>query len=301
MQSSGLLQACIASLAAVVLTAFCSAVQAAGYYGEGAYLDADLSLRYDSNLSRASVSTDVEEDMVTAISAGAGYMKPLNAHSQVLISAYLAHENFAEFNDLNNIAVNSDIVYTLQPVKGYGQPWYQASLGVSAIKFNKSNIRDSYIVRAGLGSGIRLNDRILARLDYNYDHRRSDSLVFDTGRHELRGQLVYRLNPAISLFTNYDLQIGDVVSTATPNPQIIAAAERVAPDDVFSAAGGPGCMNRRCAYRLDAIGHQLEMGMEMNINQFASIDLSAARFIVDGDGVSAYRGWIYRAGLYVQF
>lgn len=279
----------------------CLGLHAAGYYGDGVYVDADINLRYDSNLGRSGAATDIEEDMITALSAGAGYMKTLGGNSQLLISAYLAHENFAEFKDLNNVAVNADIVYTIQPSKGYTSPWYQASAGVTAFKFNKSQIRDGYIVSAGLGMGKRFTDRIQVRADYNYRHRRSDARVFDNARHDLKGQVIYSWRRGLSLFAAYDLQIGDVVSTATPNPAIIAAAETMAPDDVFTPIGGPGCMNRRCAYRLDAVAHIFELGLEKIINNYASVDLSTSRFIVNGEGVDSYRGWIYRAGLYLRF
>ena len=100
----------LTSAALCVLLAAPATLLAAGYYGGGAYADAELDLRYESNLSRSSESADIEEDMVTALSAGAGYMKPLNDKSQLLISAYLAHERFAEFKDLNNISANTAIV-----------------------------------------------------------------------------------------------------------------------------------------------------------------------------------------------
>lgn len=129
----------------------------------------------------------------------------------------------------------------------------------------------------------------------------SDAEVFDTDNHELEALLVYSYSPGVSLFGNYTLQIGEAVSTARPNPTILAASKSVAPDDVFSPDPGSGCVNRRCAYRLDAIGHFLEAGVEVSLNQMLTLDLSGRYFIVDGDGLEAYRGWIYRAGLYIQF
>ena len=274
---------------------------AAGYYGDGGYVDGDVSLRYESNLSRANQQRDIEEDMVTALSAGAGYLKNLNEKSQLLISAYLAHERFAEFKDLNNIEANATLVYTIQPQAGYTQPWFTVKGKVSRWQFNKSAIRDSTLLAVGVGAGKRLNDKVIAQLDYDYEHRISERKVFDTDVHNLKAQLVYSHTPAVSLFGNYNLQYGEVVSTATPNASIIAAANRVAPDDVFTPGLGPGCMNRRCAYQLDALGHFFEAGMEWNLNQTFTFDTSGRYFIVDGDGLEAYKGWIYRVGLYMQF
>jgi len=274
---------------------------AAGYYGEGAYLDGGIALRYEDNLSRANRGPDIEEDMVTALSAGAGYLKTLDDRSQLLISAYLAHENFAEFDDLNNIAVNTAIVYTLQPRRGYTQPWYEFSLAASRIQFDDSDIRDSYLFRAGAGAGKRLSDRLSGKITYSYEHRQSDEQVFDTDVHQLDALLVHAWSRAVSLFASYRLQVGEVVSTATPNPEIIAASESVAPDDVFVPGLGPGCMNRRCAYRLDAVGHIFEAGLEVGLNALLTLDISGRYFIVDGDGLDAYRGWMYRAGLFIQY
>ena len=273
----------------------------AGYYGDGGYVDAEVSVRYEDNLSRANSGPDIEEDMVTAMSVGAAYLKKLNDKSQLLISAYLAHERFAEFDDLNNITMNGNIVYTIQPRSGFTAPWYELSVDIANQKFNKSNIRDSAIVTTRIASGKRLSERLLGKLAYSYTHRYSDANVFDTDSHDIKGLLVYDFSPRVSLFGTYQLQIGEVVSTATPNPAIIAASESVAPDDVFSPGLGPGCMNRRCAYRLDAIGHILEAGAEIYLNEQFTLDLSGRYFIIDGDGLEAYKGWVYRAGLYMQY
>ena len=146
----------------VLLLALSSHSHAAGYYGGGGYVDADIGLRYESNLSRANEGKDIEEDMVTALSAGAGYLKILDDSSQLLISAYLAHERFAEFKDLNNVAINTAMVYTIQPHRAYTDPWYKFSADVSRRQFTESNIRDSYIVSAAAGAGKRVTDRIIA-------------------------------------------------------------------------------------------------------------------------------------------
>ena len=290
----------IIALTAIVIT-YSVSLYAGSYYGDGRYIDADLAVRYESNLSRSNDGTDIEEDMVTALSAGAGYLKTLNNNSQLLISAYLAHERFAEFNDLNNIAVNASIVYTLQPKTGYTAPWYEISLNVTGLKFNKSNIRDSVIFTGKASAGKRFSDRIIGKLSYEYEQRDSDAQVFDTKKHDLSLNLIYAYSPRTSLFGTYNFSLGDAVSTATPNSTIRAAAERVAPDDVFTTGLGPGCANRRCAYRLDAIGHHLETGLEIALTQSLSLDISTRYFIIDGNGLAAYKGWIYRAGMYFQY
>jgi len=284
-----------------IVLAYSVSAFAGSYYGDGRYIDADLGARYESNLSRSNDGADIEEDMVTALSAGAGYLKTLNNNSQLLISAYLAHEHFAEFKDLNNIAVNASIVYTLQPKAGYTEPWYEISMNVAALKFNKSNIRDSVIFTGKASIGKRFSDRIVGKINYKYEQRDSDSLVFDTKKHDASLNLIYAYSPRTSFFGTYNFSIGDVVSTATPNPTILAASERVAPDDVFAAGFGPGCVNRRCAYRLDAIGHHFETGLEIALTQSLSLDISSQYFIVDGKGLEAYKGWVYRAGMYFQY
>ena len=278
-----------------------SAQVSAGYYGDGAFVDADLGLRYESNLSRANDGRDIEEDMVAALSAGAGYLKTLNGNSQLLISAYLAHERFAEFKDLNNIAVNTAIVYTIQPKPGYTAPWYELGVNVTTLKFNKSNIRDGHILRGKLSAGKRLSDRITSTVAYAYSKRYSDAKVFDTQNHEIDFSLLYSLTSRSKLFANYSAHIGETVSTSTPNAGILAIATSVAPDDVFSPGLGPGCNLRRCAYRLDTLSHFFEAGMEVNINQLLSLDFSSRYFIVDADNWPAYKGWVYRAGLFMRF
>jgi hypothetical protein len=289
----------------LILLAFlfsvCPTVYAAGYYGEGPYVDADISVRYEDNLSRTSKSPETEEDMITALSAGGGYVKKLDDKSQLLFSAYLAHERFSEFRDLNNLAVNTSVIYTIQPNKGYTQPWYELSLNLTKLKFNKSNIRDSFILNTQASAGKRFTDRLVGKFVYNFERRYSEGEVFDTDNHELDSGIIYSYSREISLFANYRLSVGEVVSTAIPNPTIIAASKSVAPDDVFVAGTGPGCSNRRCAYRIDALSHHFETGMEISLTQAISLGLSGRYFVVDGNGIESYKGWIYGASLYIQF
>ncbi len=274
---------------------------AAGYYDDGPYVDADVSVRYEDNLSRANRGADIEEDMVTAFSVGAGYLKKLDDKSQLLASAYLVHERFSEFSDLNNFAVNAGINYTLQPKPGYTSPWYELSVNLAKLQFKESDIRDSYVLNTKLAAGKRFTDRIISKLAYSYERRYSDGDVFNTDTHALDLSFIYSYSKSVAIFGNYKAMLGEVVSTARANQVILAASERVSPDDVFAAGVGPGCANRRCAYRLDAVSQHFEAGLEIRLNQLASFDLSSRYFLVDANKLEAYKGWVYGASIYLQY
>lgn len=103
------------------------------------------------------------------------------------------------------------------------------------------------------------------------------------------------------MFAGYKVEYGEVVSTAIPNAKIIAAAEAVATDDVFSAGLGPGCMNRRCAYRLDATSHKLNAGMDMNLGESAEIELATQYHHSNAVGGNRYQGLIYHASFWYAY
>jgi hypothetical protein len=276
-------------------------VYCASYYGNGAYGDIGVGLRYDSNLSRAQIENDRKEDFINSFSAQYGYQKVLSERSLLNVSAEIIYERMNEYTRLNNVQFGGAANYYFQPVSGFFKPWYQASLGLNRVKFNKSNIRDSFFLDASLEAGKRFTHKLNATIAYTYSERFSDEKVFDLVNHGISTNLEYQHSRTLIFFAAYKIQSGDVVSTATPNAKIRAAAETVAPDDAFSHGIGPGCLNRRCAYRLDATSHLLNAGINKTIGQNATIELATQYHHSDADGGNRYQGLIYHANVWYAF
>lgn len=273
----------------------------ASYYGSGAYGDVGVGLRYDSNLSRAQTERDRKEDFINNFNARYGYQKVLSQNSLVNLYADIAYERMGEFKALNNLQLGGTASYYYQPVTGYFNPWFEVALRLNHLKFNKSKIRDSVILDASLKIGKRFTNKLSGSLAYTYNERYSEEKVFDLENHIISSDIEYGYSRTLTLFAGYKVEFGEVVSTATPNPKILAASESVAPDDVFSSGSGPGCMNRRCAYRLDATSHKLNAGINMNLGKSAEIELATQYHYSDAAGDNHYQGLIYYASFWYAY
>jgi len=273
----------------------------ASYYGSGAYGDLGAGLRYDSNLSRSQIENDRKEDFISNFNARYGLQKVLSKHSLLNFSVDMRYEKLDEFKALNNLSVGGTANYFYQPKSGFFKPWFEAAIKLNYLKFNKSKIRDSIILDASLKLGKRFTNKLSGSMTYHYNERYSAENVFDLVNHKVATEVNYSYSRKLTLFAGYNIEFGEVVSTAIPNSKIIAAADAVAPDDVFSNGLGPGCMNRQCAYRLDATSHKFNAGMNMNLSENSEIELASQYHHTDAAGGNRYQGLIYHASIWFVY
>jgi len=285
----------------LLFSLFPIASSSASYYGSGAYGDVGIGLRYDSNLSRAQTEHDRKEDFINNFNARYGYQKVLSQNSLLNISADVAYEKMGEFKALNNLQLGGAASYYYQPVPGYFNPWFELTFSLNHLKFNKSKIRDSVILDSSLKVAKRFTHKLNGSLAYTYNERYSSEKVFDLVNHVISSDVEYSYSRSLTLFAGYKIEFGEVVSTAIPNAKIIAASESVAPDDVFSSGIGSSCMNRRCAYRLDATSHKLNAGMYMNPGESVEIELATQYHYSDAAGDNRYQGLIYYASFWYAY
>ena len=271
------------------------------YYGEGSYGDVSYGLHYDDNVSRAQNQADIENDFISKLAVRYGDQAIINHRSLFSFYGDLAYHHSHDFNKLSNLEIAATGNYIYQVDTGFFSPWIETSVRISRKQFQDSDIRDSYFLLTSAKIGKRVFDNVSASAGYQYEQRFSRRKVFDLSNHNLLADLEYTLTDNSLLYTTYKISVGDKVSTATPNARIIAAANQVAPDDVFSPGLGPGCMNRRCAYQLDGISQQVSTGINFNILDRFDIDLSGSYHYTDADGDNRYRGFVYGAGLWLVF
>lgn len=274
---------------------------ATSYYGSGSYKDIGLTLKYDDNLSRAQQKSDITEDFITQFSAAYSKQTIINQNSLLRAKVQANFSRYDQYKDLNRLSLDGNLSYIYQPSTGYGKPWYEATVSLGAEEHRNSDIRDSVNLGLGAIAAKRFSRNILARIGYYYDQRFSEEKVFDTESHSLQTDGEYQLFKGINLYSAYRISVGDVVSTATPNQTIIAAAESVAPDDVFTLGLGPMCMNRRCAYRLDALTHQFTLGLNIQIADQLVFDVASKYHNTNAEGDNEYEGMIHQASVWLGF
>ena len=286
---------------AIISILLCQPTLAASYYGSGLNGDVGAGIRYDDNISRAELGSDIEYDLVSILNGRLGYQTVIDSHSLLNFSASIVFERMEQFKSLNNVRLSGSVDYFYQAESGIFKPWFNLNARISELKFNKSNIRDSQLLDVKVGVGKRFTSNFTAIASYKYQQRFSEEKVFDLVNNGLNLDLEYQYSKLAILYTNYQFAVGEVVSTAIPNSRIISAAETVAPDDVFSPGTGPGCTNRRCAYRLDAITHNIGAGLNLNFGENTVFDFATQYHHSDAAGDNQYQGLIYHANLWYVF
>ncbi|MBI2969698.1 MAG: hypothetical protein HYY36_03055 [Gammaproteobacteria bacterium] len=289
----------ICFLGLVLLAA--GSVSAEDYYGSGWSGEAEFALYYDDNVSRTGAAPGREEDFITQLGVGATYLQKLSRRAELAVGARVAWERFDEFGDLDNVELAAQGYLVFQPVPGFTQPWVEASARLSRLQFNDSDIRDGNLLQFGAHVGKRLRENVQVTGGYTYTRRYGEGEVFDLDDHSLELDVDWDASRRLSAYGSYAYHVGEVVSTAPPGLRIASAAEALSPDDVFETGIGPGCSNRRCAYRLDADSHVVIAGLEYALSERLSLDLSARWFHVDWGDNASYEGRLYRLSLYLQF
>ncbi len=290
---------------------------------DNAFFDLGLTPTYDSNVSRAELSNNVEDDFFLGFNAAAGYNVEINDNSGLVLQGTLLLNGYDQFGDLSNISLVGSGAYRFQPRRGFTAPWFEVNFDVAPVQYNDSRIRDGIILSPGATAGKRFTDRISAVAGYRYNERIAyHGEVFDNSENMLFLNLDYDLTNAITLYGTYTFRTGDVVSTSVPTAKIIAAASAIEADNAFGPGppaaappppGPPGPPGppappgttpggtQRFAYRLDGTTNEGKLGINFGITRSAAIDVSARYWDVGADLNNDYHGFVVEASFLYQF
>lgn len=255
-------------------------------------VDAELSLRHDSNVSRAEADNDIKSDNILALDLSAGRGFILSPNSGVLLHAGTELAEFQHFDDISHIDFSLDALYRIQPVVAYTAPWFEAGISAQRQNFMGSDIRDGNVLALNVGMGKRFTDKLRMHGGVGWERRYADDNdVFDWQRLKISIAADFKFSPTITLYTHLSRAYGDQVFTATPAPAFLNAAKAVINDPVFGA---------RRAYRLNAVADVLELGSSFSINSSNTLDVGLRYFQIDAEGSHSYDGteirmsWLYR-------
>ncbi|MFM9912135.1 MAG: hypothetical protein ACKVN9_01195 [Methylophilaceae bacterium] len=256
------------------------------------YVDAELSLMHDSNVSRAEASSDIKSDNILALDLSASRSFILSANSGVLLRANAELAEFQHFDDISHVDFGVSALYRIQPVVAYTAPWLEAGIGLQRQNFMGSDIRDGNLLMLDIGIGKRFTDKLRVHGGIGWERRYADdNAVFEWHRLQASASADFKFSPTITLYTKLSRAYGDQVFTATPAPAFLNAAKAIINDPAFGA---------RRAYRLNAVATVLELGSSFNLNPNNTLDVGLRYFQIDADGSHSYDGaelrmsWLYR-------
>jgi len=279
-----------------------------GARGQSHYVDVSLDYMHDDNIGRAELDRDILEDNIVTLSGSLNMPRLLGSRAGLLNSLRLEYAAQTEWEDLSALTASAASTFRYQPGAAFSAPWYEAQLVAALMQHQDSDIRDGARLRLNLAVGSDFTDRLVGRVGYRYELRRAwEGEVFDLDNHRFSGSLDYGINDWVTLYGTLAWQTGEVVSTATPRPQVLNASEARHLDEALSerplgaARVGNFFEGDRVAYRLDADALTGELGLNVALSRKLALDLSALHFQAYGDGDNDYDGLQLRAGLLYRF
>jgi hypothetical protein len=279
-----------------------------GARGQSHYADVSLDYLHDDNIGRAELDRDILEDNIVTLSGSLNMPRLLGSRAGLLNSLRLEYAAQTEWEDLSALTASAASTFRYQPGAAFSAPWYEAQLVAALMQHQDSDIRDGARLRLNLAVGSDFTDRLVGRAGYRYELRRAwEGEVFDLDNHRFSGSLDYGINDWVTLYGTFAWQTGEVVSTATPRPQVLNASEARHLDEALSerppgaARVGNFFEGDRVAYRLDADTLTGELGLNVALSRKLALDFSALHFQAYGDGDNDYDGLQLRAGLLYRF
>jgi len=242
---------------------------------------------YDDNISRAELSSDIENDSFFNIGASANYNYAINNVSKIIFSASAEYNQYQDFDKLDNFKLGIAANYQIQPTSGYTAPWYSISIGYKSLGYDPDS-RDGSFTNIGLDFGKRITDILSLRAGYHIESidTEANPPAFDTDNNQLYINLDYKLSSHNTFYTTVSSTDGEIVSTAAPTQKLINASHGVIIND--STVFGPN----RYAYQLKATTIAFTLGNNYSISQQQAIDISLLHYTSSAYGGNDYDGII---------
>lgn len=264
-------------------------------------VDVALALDADDNLSRAEADEDRKALPIVSASVDVRHRRVLRQGLGVGVGARVESRATPGAAALNRIGLGGEGSVNWKPIAGYTAPFYAMRASAVIREHADSALRDGVGLRLDVFAGMRLSEHARARIGYRHDRRIAfDGRVFDLVGHGLFATASYRAARDLTVYLRHDLRFGDVVSTATPNAGIIAAARAIEVDRAFGAPD-PARAAARSAYRLDGVSNATRGGFNLRLNNEASLDVSARGLTVAADGDNDYHSVSVSGALLIRF
>jgi len=247
----------------------------------------DLGVGYDDNVGNAAEDNDLRDSSVVSGGVNLDYVRALSLYTALLLRGGLQGEGYEAEGGLSNGRLVAMARLSHRPGGGFYMPTFAGWVSAGALEFD-SAMRDGFEFRGGLFMTEPLTTAISARLSVAASQRQSDSTVFDLSAWSAGLNLDWAVTPGFTLYTGYQFQDGDVVSTGTVPPKAMhiaggcGSASACDPDDA---------LDNQFAYRVDASTHIGTLGLNVPLSQRMALDAQARRVDSSTDGGTSYERW----------
>jgi len=270
------------------------------------FVDSELTVGYDDNLSQAERERDTVEDHFLEAQLGLLYNHEINFNAAVSFKGFLSGQAFETADSLNRGSAGLEASLRYQPTFGFLAPFYRLTLTAQLDEYD-SEQRDSDILKAQLSGTKRITDKLTGTLGAEYRYRDSEGSVWDNKdwRFFINGDLM--LTKRLALYSTYSFLTGDVTSSAQ-----VTFCNGLAADDIYGLIQSSTAIefddafsNDFCgdwvAYRLDGTTNAIMTGLNYGFNHSVSLDASMLWASINGDGDNDYYRRVYRFSLLARF
>ena len=257
---------CRQGLAAVLVCSLAMGADAARASAAQFQTGGDASLGYDDNIGNAGSSSEEEAAGFASATLNADFLTGLSNKASLLLRGSFSGEGYSRFSRLSNGKAGAMLRLSWRPDGGFYVPTVGFSTSAAYRKFG-SRLRDSGEYRASLFLDEQITTSISTRLTAQASRRVAAGKVFDLSGSSLALDLDCALGPAFAVYGGYQFHYGDQVSTGSPTPARLAAAEAMAPDDAFG-----GSAANRFAYRMPAHTQIATLGFNYALSHRYALD-----------------------------
>ena len=228
----------------------------AAWWGE-----VETGILHDTNLSRS--TEDQAEDGLLWLTAGVGQMIALGRDGALTWRGTAAADLPADVAALRRFAPGLSLSYRHKLRLGQDAPFVAAGI-LARYDDYESELREGWTLGASLRAGRRW-PAVLLEGEIGWEQRRAEADPFDQQAWTGAVRADWSL-PWFALHGGYEARLGDVTSTAFPDPEILAASTARTADPAFGAG--------RVSYRLDASAHAVEVGLRRDLPHRTAVDLT---------------------------
>jgi hypothetical protein len=223
---------------------------------------ADAGVRHDDNVGNAEYRDDIVADTILGARLSMFRLFPLDESYSVTVGGDVNGESYHRLTGLSNVSLEGVLMLKKKWGLGAFAQWARAGLSVGRSSYDDS-YRNSWVYRATLASGRRIDERWNLWADYAYERRAARTAVqevpelsgdaYSQNSHNVAANLEYSLNESTFLVLGLLARHGDVVSTTSPGSGIYTSSLALAEDPAF----GP----EEYAYRLTGTTYGFRVGM----------------------------------------
>jgi len=206
--------------------------------------DAEASIAYDDNLSRASARADRRADTAAALALSARWFLTPTESDTLTLGGGAGGDGYARYHGLDNGWLAGTASYRHKFGLGFAAPWILVEAAASYHGYDVDlRTGPRYLLRAELGK--RFSEALDARIAIFSDHRRSSfgdpdvpgisGKVFNLHGRSIDVGATYALTEDLAVSARAALRRGDVVSTASEASEAPTAATAITEDPTFGA------------------------------------------------------------------